>query len=222
MQGSTTLCEYLTFCSLPENQEKTFELVDGYIIMMAGNTTFDHQRISGHIYRKIGNYLEGKKCEVFQEMKVHLFSGDINDCTHTFQPDIMVICDRDKAKNTAYEGAPEFIVEVVSKSSVYMDYYAFRFHPSEILPVASVQRKRNAIMSGILDWYSINSKKCAAYMKYGVKEYWVVDPFKQLIHVYINDGSGTPVIYRYTFDDSVKVTVLDELSIDFKEIVRIL
>jgi Uma2 family endonuclease len=121
-------------------------------------------------------------------MKVHLFSGDINDCTHTFQPDIMVICDRDKARNTAYEGAPELIIEVVSKSSVYMDYFT----------------------------------KCAAYMKYGVKEYWVVDPFKQLIHVYINDGSGAPVIYRYTFDDSVNVTVLDALSIDFQEIIRIL
>jgi Uma2 family endonuclease len=212
----------LIFATFRKIGDKVFELVDGYIIMMAGNTTFDHQRISGHIYRKIGNYLEGKKCEVFQEMKVHLFSGDINDCMHTFQPDIMVICDRDKARNTAYEGAPEFIAEVVSKSSIYMDYDAFRFHQHENLPVALIQGKRNAIMSGNLNWCSINITKCAAYMKYGVKEYWVVDPFKQLIHIYINDGSGAPVIYRYTFDDAVKVSVLDDLSIDFNEIKRIL
>jgi Uma2 family endonuclease len=187
-EGETTLDEYTAFCCLPENQGKTFELVDGYIIMMAGNTTFNHQRISGHIYRKIGNYLEGKKCEVFQEMKTHLFFDDISQCKHTFQPDIMVICDKDKAKNTAYEGAPDFIAEVVSESSSRMDYIV----------------------------------KCDAYMRFGVKEYWVVDMFQKQIIVNINTFNGSYKIYAYTFDDTIEVTIFNDLSIDFKEVSQII
>jgi Uma2 family endonuclease len=186
--GDTTLDEYIEFCNLPQNQNKTFEMVDGYIIMMAGNTPFNHQRISGYIFRKIGNYLEGKKCEVFQEMKVHLFHEDIGQCKNTFQPDIMVVCDKDKAKNTAYEGAPEFIAEIVSKSTSRMDY----------------------------------AVKCDAHMNFGVKEYWIIDMFHNQIIVNINAFDGSYKIHSYTFEDVIKISVLENLSIDFSEVKKIL
>ena len=117
-----SLEEFEKFIDLPENQDKTFELIDGYISMMAGNTSFNHQRICGYISRKIGNYPEGKKCEVVQDINVYLYDEDNGKCKNVFQPDIMVGCDREKMTAMGYEGAPEFVAEVISKSTAWNDY----------------------------------------------------------------------------------------------------
>jgi Uma2 family endonuclease len=121
-EGPTSLDEYWAFCLLPENRNKTFELVNGRIKLMAGNASSNHQRICGYIFRKIGNYLEGKNCEVFTDLNVYLFEESMGKCKNVYQPDIMVGCDRDKATNRGYEGTPEFIAEVISKSSASHDY----------------------------------------------------------------------------------------------------
>ena len=38
------------------------------------------------------------------------------------EPDISVICDSSKVDNRGYQGAPDFIIEIVSPSSQRMDY----------------------------------------------------------------------------------------------------
>ena len=121
--GETSIEEFLKLINLPENRNKTFELVNGYIVMMAGNATSNHQRISGYIARKIGNYLAGKRCEVFQDLNIYLFDEDFGKCKNVYQPDILIGCDKDKMTNKGYEGTPEFIVEVVSKSTAKHDYF---------------------------------------------------------------------------------------------------
>ena len=40
------------------------ELIDGCVYAMAGASA-NHERISGNIYRKFGNHLEGSPCEPF-------------------------------------------------------------------------------------------------------------------------------------------------------------
>ncbi len=59
-------------------------------------------------------------------------------------------------------------------------------------------------------------------MAFGVKEYWIVDSYKNQILVNINDGEGIPKVYAYSFDDVVKISVLDDFSIDFKEIMKVI
>ncbi len=187
--SAATHDEFIEFINKPENTGKSFELLNGFILMMAGNATGTHHRICSFFMRKIGYYLEGKKCEVFQDINVHLFHDNIKDSKNVFQPDIMVGCDRDKVTNHGYEGSPEFVVEVISKSTARKDYIY----------------------------------KLAQYMEYGVKEYWIVDPFKNQIFVYLNDGpEEPPEVFAYTFNDTVKISVLDDLSIDFKEIMKII
>jgi len=117
-----SLEEFEKFIDLPENQDKTFELIDGYISMMAGNASFNHQRISGYIFSEIYNYLRGKKCEVVQDINVYLYKEHKGKCKDVFQPDIMVGCDREKMTGKGYEGTPEFVVEVISKSTAGNDY----------------------------------------------------------------------------------------------------
>ena len=38
------------------------------------------------------------------------------------EPDLSVICDSSKVDNRGYQGAPDFIIEIVSPSSQRMDY----------------------------------------------------------------------------------------------------
>ncbi|MCL2352591.1 MAG: Uma2 family endonuclease [Firmicutes bacterium] len=175
---------FFEIIDLPENQNKTYELIDGYIIAMSGNTTPNHQRISGCIAREIGNYLKGKKCEVFQELNVYLFKEDIGKCKNVFQPDVLICCDKSKLTDRGCEGTPEFIVEVISASTSWRDY--------------SVKLKR--------------------YMDFGVKEYWIVDMFSKQIMVYKSSGDNPPACLIYTFADKVRVGVLEDLEIDFREI----
>ena len=58
--------------------------------------------------------------------------------------------------------------------------------------------------------------KLFTYMKYGVKEYWIVNPVTKNILVYINGKEVKTA--SYTFDDKIKVSIFDDFEIDFKEL----
>ena len=45
-----------------------------------------------------------------------------DDDTNYVEPDISVICDKSKISNRGCEGAPDFVIEIVSPSSRKMDY----------------------------------------------------------------------------------------------------
>ena len=59
--------------------------------------------------------------------------------------------------------------------------------------------------------------KLFKYRSSGVREYWIVDPDKKQIIAYdfINDDMN-----QYTFADSVKVGIYEDLVIDFAEITK--
>ena len=140
--------EFLGYINLPENQEKTFEFINGFIVMMAGNTSSNHMRICGYIARKIGNYLEGKKCEVFQDANVYLFDDEIGLCKNVYQPDIIIGCDKNKMTDRGYEGSPDFVAEVINKSAAYKDYFekCGRYMQYGVKEYWIVDLKKNQIM----------------------------------------------------------------------------
>ena len=101
------------------SRDKKHELIDGHIVMMAGASA-NHERISGNIYRKFGNHLEGSSCEPFgSDMKVKIGSN-------FFYPDAMVDCHFDESK-PYYTETPAIIIEVLSKSTRRMDETSKRF-----------------------------------------------------------------------------------------------
>ena len=60
-------------------------------------------------------------------------------------------------------------------------------------------------------------KKNQKYMDAGVKEYWMVDPDRKKVMVYLYDDPD--IIYTYTFDDEVPVGIFQgECKINFAEI----
>ena len=86
------------------------EYVNGRVYAMAGASD-DHDRISGNIYRELGNALRGKRCEPFiNDMKVKL-PPNVTDVY--YYPDVLVACDpTDNAKY--YRERPKVVIEVLS------------------------------------------------------------------------------------------------------------
>ena len=102
-------------------QEERVELIDGVFYDMAAPSTV-HQRIlmgiSANIYYSIKE--RGGECVVVPSpYDVKLFP-DRNDTI--VQPDISVVCDPSKLKKNRCEGAPDWVIEIVSPSSVCNDY----------------------------------------------------------------------------------------------------
>lgn len=104
--------------TLPEGERA--ELLDGRIYYMAAPST-NHQRISGHLYAEIFQYIQKMKgeCEVFAA-PFAVFLDE--EKTNYVEPDISVVCSRDKLTEKGCNGAPDWIIEIVSPSSRRMDY----------------------------------------------------------------------------------------------------
>jgi len=104
--------------SLPEGQRA--ELIDGVIYNMAPPSR-THQDISGGLFRVISNYIHDNMglCKVYSAPFAVFLNAD--DKTY-IEPDISVICDPNKLTDMGCNGAPDFVVEIVSPSSRKMDY----------------------------------------------------------------------------------------------------
>ena len=114
-----SLVEFLKYT---EDKYEHFELINGRIYAMASPNVI-HQDIASFISRKLGNYLEGKKCRAFiAPLDVVLFKKDEKKSQNVFQPDVFVICDPDKISKERIYGAPDFVAEIVSPASIDNDY----------------------------------------------------------------------------------------------------
>jgi len=104
--------------NLPDGQRA--ELIDGQIYMMAPPKR-SHQLLSWKLHQTIGNYIDLKNgnCEVYAAPFAVFLNAD--DKTYV-EPDISVICDKDKLNDDGCSGAPDWIIEIVSKGSLSHDY----------------------------------------------------------------------------------------------------
>ena len=110
-----TLEQYEAF---PE--DKRVEVFDGVVYDMASPSQI-HQTILTELLVIIRNYIKSKggNCSVFPAP----FDVKLSDKPLTIvQPDIMVICDKDKLDGKRCNGAPDFVIEIVSPSNPADDY----------------------------------------------------------------------------------------------------
>lgn len=114
-----TYADYLTW-----DENERIELLNGEPVMMAPPSRA-HQKISMEISRQLANYLVGKKCEVYAApFAVRLFEteGDTPENVKTvFEPDITVVCDKNKLDGHGCKGAPDMIIEILSPSTARHD-----------------------------------------------------------------------------------------------------
>ena len=113
-QGEFTLEDYY---EIPDDIR--VELIDGVLYTMNAPTSA-HQMIGGLIYTKLMNYVmqnKGKCLPMISPIDVQL---DCDEKTMV-QPDVVIICDRTKVIMRCVYGAPDFVVEVLSKSTKKKD-----------------------------------------------------------------------------------------------------
>ncbi len=102
------------------DENERAEIIDGEPVMMAPPSRA-HQEISGELFRQLANFLEGKKCRVYAApFAVRLFEkdGEVPEDVDTMvEPDISIVCDRDKLDKHGCKGAPDMVVEILSPST---------------------------------------------------------------------------------------------------------
>lgn len=109
-QGEYTLDDYY---ALPD--EKRVELIDGVFYDMASPTSI-HQLIDGFIYAKLLGYVAKNKGECLPIIAPIDVQLDCDDKTMV-QPDVVIICDRNKVIRRCVYGSPDFVLEILSKST---------------------------------------------------------------------------------------------------------
>lgn len=158
--------------SLPEGERA--ELIDGKIYYMAPPNT-KHQTLVMDLSYQIKDYIKRKngECNVFPAP----FAVFLNETNKNYvEPDISIICDKNKITDQGCNGAPDWVIEIVSQSSRPMDYFT----------------------------------KLFKYRSANVREYWIVDPIKELIMVYRFEKE---TMEQYSFGEDVPVGIYEGFTI---------
>lgn len=158
--------------ALPEGERA--ELIDGQIYYMAPPST-RHQRLLNFLNTEINLYIRKNngECEVFPAP----FAVFLNENARNYvEPDISVVCDKDKITDKGCSGAPDWVIEIVSPGSRSMDYF----------------------------------KKLFKYRTAGVREYWVVDPEREIVTVY---NFEEETMEEYPFGQEVPAGIYEDFSI---------
>lgn len=113
--NSNTYADYLQW-----NIDEVFEIIKGKVFKMNAAPRLKHQRISWRISSKLANFLEGKSCEGFSapfDVRLPVNSKKNEDIYTVVQPDICVVCDKSKLDEAGCIGAPDLIIEILSKGN---------------------------------------------------------------------------------------------------------
>jgi len=97
------------------------ELLWGRIFKISPAPSTNHQWISSILHREIAGFLKDSPCLVFHApFDVYLNIPDAQSDS-VVQPDIVVVCDKNKLDDKGCQGAPDLVIEILSKSSVKKD-----------------------------------------------------------------------------------------------------
>ena len=170
------------------DENERIEIIHGKAFLMATPSRI-HQEISGALFARLYNFLEGKECRAYPApFGVRLFekAGDAPEDVDTLvEPDISVICDPGKLDDAGCKGAPDLILEVLSPSTQRHDRLT----------------------------------KFNLYQQAGVREYWIVDPENKSVQVLLLDDSGTFRPYEdYGREEIARVQVLDGCFIELDKV----
>ena len=116
---------YKDYLSYAEGER--IEIIEGCIYNMSPAPSRIHQKIIMDISYKIRQYIENSNgpCEVYPAPFDVILKNDDDDVLNSkniVQPDISVICDKNKLTDKGCTGSPDMIVEVVSAFNPRNDY----------------------------------------------------------------------------------------------------
>lgn len=106
------------------SDDEQIEIIDGVPYDMSPAPSTKHQQVSMNLSYQLMDFFREKNCQVFAApFDVRLFSEgkDDDEVFHVVQPDLSVICDKNKLDDRGCAGSPDFIIEILSPSSAKMD-----------------------------------------------------------------------------------------------------
>ncbi len=117
LNGTYSYADYLTW-----QFDETVELIKGQVLLMCPAPNVKHQRIARKLIRKLDVFLK-TGCELFiapfdvklyDDRKSKLADREVYSVV---QPDLCVICDHSKLTERGCDGAPDWIIEILSKGN---------------------------------------------------------------------------------------------------------
>ncbi len=179
-QGTYTVEDYF---ALPEDIRA--ELIDGVFYLMA-NPAADHQLAAGEVYYQVRNFIDRNGGNCLPMMAPFGVQLDEDDRTMV-EPDLIILCERNRLRRRQYFGAPDFVLEVLSPSN----------------------RRHDLV------------RKLVKYEAAGVREYWILDPMKEKVTVYLF-GEETDIM-QYDFDTPIPIGIYDgKCTVDLKGLKELL
>ena len=156
--------------NLPDGQRA--ELIDGRIYDMAPPSRI-HQELLSELHYKIRAYIENNNgsCKIYPApFAVFLNKDDRN----YVEPDISVIGDKNKLDERGCNGAPDWVIEIVSQSTQRIDYgiKLFKYRSSGVREYWIVNPMKQTVQT-----YSFEGEEDSAQYS-----------FSDEIPVYIYDG----------------------------------
>jgi len=113
---------YADYVNWPENER--WELINGIPYNMTPAPSTEHQRISRELALQFANFLVDKTCEVFYapfDVRLPLAHEKDEEIDTVVQPDLAIICDRNKLDKKGCKGAPDLIIEIISPATAKKD-----------------------------------------------------------------------------------------------------
>jgi prevent-host-death family protein len=141
---------YQDYLRITEESENRYEYIGGELYLLA-SPTYPHQKAVGEIFGVFITWFRGKDCEpLVSPFDITLIKDEKEENINVVQPDIIVICDRDKINEDGkYLGTPPLVVEVLSDSTKSKDLI----------------KKLNLYMeSGVAEYWVVNTATAEIYI----------------------------------------------------------
>lgn len=166
---------YADYLNWPEDER--WEIINGVAYAMAPPST-EHQRIVLNLSVEFATYLKNKPCEAFIAPFGVTFEENIKDENNTqvVEPDITVICDKSKITPKGCKGAPDLIIEVLSRSTASHDI---------------IRKRRLYENNGVFEYWIVDPSNqiiTRFYMNNELSKYREAEYF-------VRDNTITPIIF---------------------------
>lgn len=178
------------------------ELIDGKIFMMSPRPRVEHATVCTNIASEFRSYLKGKTCRAFCD-GVDVFLDENN----RFVPDTMIVCNPDIIKHDGIYGAPDLVVEVLSRITAKND---------------RSKKKYTYAKYGVKEYWIVDVWSKSVEVYYNQDNWFVLDN----IYYYLTDEeiaennnmSDNDIDKIKEYIDSIKVSICDNLIVKLKDI----
>ena len=178
------------------------ELIDGKIFMMSPRPRVEHATVCTNIASEFRSYLKGKTCRAFCD-GVDVFLDENN----RFVPDTMIVCNPDIIKHDGIHGAPDLVVEVLSKTTAKND---------------RSKKKYTYAKYGVKEYWIVDVWSKSVEVYYNQDSWFILDNiYYNLTDEEIaenNNMSDNDIDKIKEYTDFIKVSICDNLIVKLKDI----